>query len=171
MNLAGDFYNNLVARMISTTVGIFLGALAAYAADRYNERSKKSMRAKIIHSSVWQELNENNDTLITVRPDFTSTPWGKSFFVSSIAWDTAISSGDLPNLIGFELADTISSQDALLVRIRYYVDLLTKLWFAPDSIPRYQDKIQGFYRNIVETMAVAFARHPKIMGSIRPIER
>jgi hypothetical protein len=37
------------------------------------------------------------------------------------------------------LTDVISSQYALLVRIRYYVDLLTRLWFAPAEIQGYEE--------------------------------
>ncbi|MBN1483985.1 MAG: hypothetical protein JXA37_04630 [Chloroflexia bacterium] len=43
----------------------------------------------------------------------------ESCYVSVIAWETALASGDLPSTIGFELNDVISAQYALLVRIRY----------------------------------------------------
>ena len=70
------------------------------------------------------------------------------------------------NIIGFELTDVISAQYALLVRIRYYVDLLTQLWFAPAEIPGYQEIRQGFMRAILEAMNQAINHHPEVMRQI-----
>ena len=102
----------------------------------------------------------------SVKPAYQKTAWGKSFSISTIAWETALSSGDLPDIIGFKLTDIISAQYALLVRIRYYVDLLTRLWMAPADIPGYEEIKRGFHRAIVEAMNKAINLQPEVLGLI-----
>ena len=106
-----------------------------------------------------QELRGNYRTLDEVKAAYQNTAWGKSFYVSITAWETAMSGGDLPDIIGFELTDVIASQYALFVRIRYYVDLLTRLWFAPNDIQGYEEMRNGFRRAILETMTQALEQH------------
>ncbi len=161
--------NTVIVDIISTLIGIFIGTLAALAADRYNERRRNRRRAKIILRSIAQELNENYDTLRVVRPAYKSKAWGKSFYVSTIAWETALSSGDLPDIIGFDLTDAISAQYALLVRTRYYVNLLTQLWFAPSEVQGYEDIRKGFRQNILTTISQATSNHPDVTQLIRAI--
>ena len=161
-----DSSTKLIADTITTLIGIFVGTLAAIAADRYNQRRRKRRRAKIILRSLFRELNENHSTLRSVKLAYQKTAWGKSFYISTIAWETALSSGDLPDIIGFELTDVISAQYALLVRIRYYVDLLTRLWMAPAEIPGYEEIRRGFHRAIVEAMNKAINLHPEVVGLI-----
>jgi hypothetical protein len=158
--------NSIIGETVATLVGIFMGTLAALAVDRYNERRRNRQRARIILRSLAQELNDNYKTLQAVKPAYQKTSWGKSFYVSTIAWETAISSGDLPAIIGFELTDTVSAQYALLVRIRYYVDLLTRLWFTPSEIQGYKEIRRGFNRTIVETMGQAMNHHSAVAGQI-----
>ncbi len=162
-----EFAITLVTDTVITLVGIFVGMLAALALDRRNERRRKQKRATIVLRSLLQELSDNHSTLQSAKPAYTSTPWGRSFYLSTIAWDTALSSGDLPDVIGFEMADAISAQYALIVRIRYYVDLLTRLWFAPQTIQGYEDIRGGFNRAIVETMNQAITRYPQIAKQIK----
>jgi K+-sensing histidine kinase KdpD len=57
----------IIAETIATLLGIFVGTLAALATDRYNERRKKQRRARVILRSLSQELNENYDTLRSVK--------------------------------------------------------------------------------------------------------
>ena len=161
-----DAATRILVDVIGTLIGIFVGTLAALATDRYNERRRNRRRAQIILRSLAQELNENYTTLQAVKPTYQSKPWGKSFYVSTIAWETALSSGDLPDIIGFGLTDVISNQYALLVRIRYYVDLLTRLWFAPTEIQGYEEIRQGFRRAIVKTMNQAMNNHPEVLRMI-----
>ncbi len=158
-----DITTEILVDVVGSLIGIFVGTLAALAADRYNERRKNRQRAKIILRSLAQELNENYETLRAVKPAYQSKPWGKSFYVSTIAWETALSSGDLPDIIGFGLADVISAQYALLVRIRYYVNLLTQLWFAPTEIQGYEDIRKGFRQVIVKTINQAMSNHAEVM--------
>lgn len=166
-----DISTSIIAETVATLVGIFVGTLAALAVDRYNSRRRQQRRAQTILRSLSQELNENYGVLQAVKSAYSRTPWGKSFYISTIAWETAMSSEDLPNIIGFELTDVISVQYALLVRIRYYVDLLTRLWFAPAGIPGYQEIRQGFNRAILEAMNQAINHHPEAMGRIGELLR
>lgn len=158
-----DATTRILVDVVGTLIGIFVGTLAALATDRYNERRRNRRRAKIILRSLAQELNEDYETLRAVKPTYQSKPWGKSFYVSTISWETALSSGDLPGIIGFGLADVISAQYALLVRIRYYVDLLTRLWFAPTEIQGYEEIRRGFRQMIVKTMSQAMNNHSEVL--------
>jgi len=77
----------------------------------------------------------------------------------------------LPDVIGFELTDVISAQYALLTRMRYYVDLLTRLWFAPNDVTGYEDMQRGFNRAIVGAMSQALNRHTALVGQIEKAMR
>ncbi len=159
-------YNIFIIDIIGSLIGIFIGTLAALAMDRYNDRRRNRRRAQVILRSIAQELNENYETLRAVKPTYKSKSWGKSFYVSTIAWETALASGDLPDIIGFGLTDVISAQYALLVRTRYYVNLLTQLWFAPSEIKGYEEIQKGFRQNITSTMTQAMSNHPEVMRLI-----
>lgn len=74
--------------------------------------------------------------------------------------------GDLPDIIGFELADVLASQYALFVRIRYYVDLLTRLWFAPNDIQGYEEMRNGFRRAILDTLTQSLKQRAQVMQQI-----
>lgn len=163
--------NNILAETIATLVGIFVGTLSALLIDRRNERRRLQRRASVVLRSLAQELAENYKTIQSARPAYVNTPWGKSFYVSTAAWETAMSGGDLPDIIGFELTDSISAQYALLTRIRYYVDLLTRLWFAPSDITGYEDMQLGFKRAILAAMSQALKQHTPLMGQIEKAMR
>jgi hypothetical protein len=171
MQLPVDFPSSLVAETIASLIGIFVGTLAALAANRRNERRNRQRRAQVILRSLTSELRDNYHTVQAVRPAYLSTPWGQSFYISTSAWETAMVGGDLPDVIGFELMDTISAQYALLVRIRYYVDLLTQLWLAPVEIQGYQEIRHGFHRAILETMSEVINRHPQVIKHIQQAGR
>jgi hypothetical protein len=158
-----DYTGSFLTEISATLVGIFVGTLAAMAVERHNQRQRKRQRAGIILRSLMQELSANMNTIKNVRQAYLSTPWGKSFYVSTTSWETAVSSGDLPDIIGFEMADSISAQYALLVRIRYYVDLLTRLWFAPSDIPGYEEKRKGFNDAITESMNQAMQKYTGLL--------
>lgn len=161
-----ELLQNVLTEMIAGLVGIFVGTLAALAVERYKEHRRNRRRARTVLRALAQELEENQRTLQSVRPAYTQTSFGKSFYLGTIAWETALAGGDLSAIIGVELADTIAAHYALLVRIRYYVDLLTRLWFAPADIPGYDDIRGGFHRSILETMAQALGSYPRLQGTI-----
>lgn len=151
---------------IATLIGIFAGTLLALIVDRYSERRRLQRQSRTVLRSLAQELGENFKTIQNAKPAYASTPWGKSFYVSIVAWETAQAGGDLPHMIGFELTDTISVQYALLARIRYYVDLLTNLWLTPGDVPGREEIRRGFHRAIMETMSQAIRQHAGIMARI-----
>lgn len=159
-------FQNILVELITSLVGIFFGMLAALAVDRYNEQRRRRLRARIILRSLTQELTENFTTLHSVRSAYVANPFGKSFYVNTVAWETAVASGELPAIIGDHLTDSISDQYSLFVRIRYYVDLLTRLWFAPESIPGYAEKQRGFNQAIIEAMNKAVNSHEPLMNMI-----
>lgn len=162
---------NLIVETTAVLIGIFVGTLAALAVDRANERNRKRRRAKVILRSLAQELNENHNTFLTVKSAYLTTPFGKSFYVNTVAWETAMYTGDLPSIIGDDLTDSLSDQYALLVRVRYYVDLLTRLWFAPTNIVGYEDIRRGLNQAIIETMNRAINAHEPLMDRISKTTR
>lgn len=162
-----EISSTIIAETVATLVGIFVGTLAALATERRNERRRKRRRAKVVLRSLSQELSDSYHALQAVKPAYLRTPWGQSFYLSTTAWETAMSGGDLPDIIGFELTDLISAHYALLVRIRYYVDLLTQLWLAPADIQGYEEIRRGFHRAILEAMNQAINRHPDVVKQIK----
>jgi len=157
---------DLVTQTLATLIGIFIGTFSALTIDRYNERARKRRRAKIVLRSLAHELRANYRMLEGVKAAYQNTAWGRSFYISTTAWETALASGDLPDVIGSELTDLVSDQYALFFRIRYYVDLLTRLWFAPNDIQGYEEMRGGFRKAIVETMTQALKQQPDVMRHI-----
>jgi len=159
--------SSIVVETIATLVGMFVGTLAALVIDRRNARRRLRRRARIVLRSLAQELDENFKNVQKAKPAYASTPWGKSFYISTVSCETAVAGGELPAIIGLELTESISAQYALLMRIRYYVDLLTQLWFAPHDVSGYKEIRRGFTRTIHETMSQVLSRHPGVMGQIQ----
>jgi len=156
----------LIVETTATMIGIFTGTILAFAVDKYNERQKKKKRAKVLLRSIARELRENYGAILQAKQEYEETPWGKSFYISTSAWDTALAGGDLPEIIGFELADAVSAQYALFVRIRYYVDLMTQLWLVPETIPGYVEKRSGFHSAILESMNKVTENHRNVIMTV-----
>jgi len=154
---------DLATQTLATLIGIFVGALSALTIDHYTERVRMRRRARLVLRSLAQELSGNYKTLAEVKPAYQNTAWGRSFYISTTAWETVLSSGDLAGTIGLELTDLISDQYALFFRIRYYVDLLTRLWFAPNNIQGYEEMRGGFRKAIVETMTLVLQEQSEVM--------
>jgi hypothetical protein len=152
----------LVTQTIATLIGIFVGTLSALTIDHYTERVRMRRRARSVLRSLAHELRTNYETLEGVQAAYQNTAWGRSFYISTTAWETAISSGDLPDIIGSELTDLVSAQYALFFRIRYYVDLLTRLWFAPSDIQGYDEMRGGFRKAILETITQALKQQSEV---------
>ncbi|MCP5095978.1 MAG: hypothetical protein GY943_10530 [Chloroflexi bacterium] len=166
-----DFVIELAVQMSVTLVSIMVGTLAALALDRRNERRHQQKRANVVLRSLAQELSENQKTLQSVRPAFQKTAWGRSFYLSTTAWETAVSQSDLPDVIGYKLTDAISDQYAQMVKAQYYVDLLTNLWMSSDQIPGYTDIRKGFHRAILKSMTQAINQHKQVMNKIEYAQR
>jgi hypothetical protein len=159
--------SELIAEAGLTLMGIFAGSLAALALDRWNERRQVRRQAKTVLHSLLQEMRDNYKTLQDAKPAYANTPWGRSFYLSTGAWETVGAGGNLPDIVGGELADAIASQYALFVRIRYHVDLLTRLWFAPADIPGYEEIRAGFRQAILDAMKDALGQQAKTLEKIK----
>lgn len=156
----------LLTETISALIGIFVGTLLALAVDRSNEHRRQRRRARVIVRSLSQELTEDFNTLQSVRVAYLTTPFGKSFYINTVAWETALSGGELADLMGDDLADLLANQYARLIRIRYYVDLLTRLWLAPTEIPGYEDIRRGFTQTILDSLTETINHHGPLMDSL-----
>ena len=55
----------------------------------------------------------------------------------------------------------------VLVRIRYYLTLLTNLWCAPADVPGYEEKRHGFQTAIRDGMNQAIRGYPKVQSTLR----
>lgn len=150
--------------LIATLIGVSVGGFGALCMGRINERRHKRRRARLLLLNIAQELMDNHGALKQAHPVYQQTPHGKSFHISTIAWETAVATGDLHENLGMELAEMIESQYAVLFRLRYYVDLMTKLWFAPSDIPGYESIRDGLRRNILQALDKALSFHPKILA-------
>ena len=129
-----DLLYQALPEMIATLIGVVVGGVGALYIDSRRELSNKKKRAGIILYNIFGELKDNFLALEKARPAYEETSFGKSFYISTIAWETATTGGDLPDIMGFELADIIENQYSILQNLAYYVNLMTQLWFAPDSI-------------------------------------
>jgi hypothetical protein len=162
--------DDIAAQTIASLVGVFVGALAALAADRRGRHHRQRQRARTLLRILGQELTENHETLQAVKSAYGSTSWGKSFYLSTISWENALASGDLHEILGYELSDHLAVQYGWLARIRYYVDLMTRLWFAPQGIAAYQEIQRGFREAIVAAMEKAETGYHEAMRHIRAEE-
>ncbi len=147
-------------------VGLLAATLGALALERRKERAALRRRAALVLRSLKQELDRDLVALVDARPAFHKTPWGRTFYLSTTAWDTAVASGDLPRVVGDELTDALTAHYGTLVRVRYYLDLMTRLWLAPAEIDG-RDRIrEGFSRAIRSAMDEAVERQPRLLQLI-----
>jgi hypothetical protein len=165
--MRADLVGAILVQTTASLIGVFVGALAALATDHHRTRRRQERRARTLLRILTQELAENHETILAVRPAFESTAWGKSFYLSTIAWETALASGDLPDILGYELADRLAEQYGWLSRIRYHVDLLTRLWLAPREIAGYEEIQRGFRQAILSAMEKALAGHGELVDHAR----
>ena len=161
-----DIFYQALPEMIATLIGVVVGGVGALYINRKQEQSTKKKRAKIILYNIFGELEDNFIAMRKAKPAYEDTPFGKSFYIKTIAWQTATTGGDLPDIIGFELADTIENQYSILQNLGYYVDLMTQLWFAPDSIEGKKDMREGFRRHIINGLQEAINYHPHVIQKI-----
>lgn len=160
-----------IPEMIATLIGVVVGGLGALYIDRIREQSNQRKRARIILHNIYGELEDNYHALLNARPAYEETRYGKSFYISTIAWKTATTGGELPEIIGYELADIIENQYAILLRLVYYVDLMTRLWFAHDSIDGKSEMQDGFRNHIVNGLQEAIEYHPYVIKKISETQK
>ncbi|MDG2282528.1 MAG: hypothetical protein P8L45_05375 [Longimicrobiales bacterium] len=152
--------------MIATLIGVAVGGVGALYLDERRSLLEKRKRSQVILRNLKSELEDNFHRLADAKAAYEDTPYGKSFYISSIAWEAATAGGDLPEIIGYELTDKIEDQYAILLRLRYYVDLMTKLWFAPHDIEGYANIQDGFRGHILRALREAIDNHPNAIDHI-----
>ena len=160
--MSADLLQAILVNTVATLIGVFVGALAALATDRHNTRVRKHRRARTLGRILAKELDENYEALRVARPAYATTPWGKSFYLNTSAWDSALASGDLPEILGYELTDRLAAQYGWLARIRYHVDLMTRLWMSPKEITGYEEIRTGFRQAILAAMEEALKGHDEL---------
>ncbi len=138
----------------------------ALATDRHNARQRQRRRARSLLDNLTRELSENYDTLRAVKAAYETTDWGKSFYLSTVTWETALAAGDVRDILGSDLTERLATQYGWLSRIRYHVDLLTRLWMAPRDVIGYGEIQQGFRQAILAAMDHAMSGHQELMRRI-----
>ena len=161
-----ELFYQALPEMIATLIGVVVGGVGALYINRKQEQSTKKKRAQIILYNIFGELEDNFIAMEKTKPAYENTPFGKSFYIKTIAWKTATAGGDLPDIIGFELADIIENQYSILQNLGYYVGLMTQLWFAPDSIVGKKDMQEGFRKHIINGLQEAIEYHPYVIQKI-----
>ncbi len=166
-----DLLYQALPEMIATLIGVVVGGVGALYIDSRRELSNKKKRAEIILYNIFGELEDNFLALEKAKPAYEETDYGKSFYISTIAWKTATTGGDLPDIIGFELADIIENQYSILQSLGYYVNLMTQLWFAPDSIEGKKEMQEGFRKHIINGLQEAIEYHPYVIQKITETQK
>ena len=166
-----DLLYQALPETIATLIGVVVGGVGALYIDSRRELSNKKKRAGIILYNIFGELKDNFLALEKARPAYEETSFGKSFYISTIAWETATTGGDLPDIMGFELADIIENQYSILQNLAYYVNLMTQLWFAPDSIEGKREMQGGFRKNILNSLQEAIEYHPFVIQKITETQK
>ena len=166
-----DLIYDAIPELIATLTGVFVGGLGAMYIERQRELASKRKRARIILHNIYGELEDNFYALEGAKPAYENTSYGKSFYISTIARQTATTGGDLPDIIGYELADIIENQYSILLRLTYYVNLMTKLWFAPDSIIGKKEMQEGFRQQIMNGLQEGIEYHPYVIQKISQTQK
>lgn len=161
-----ELFYDALPEMIATLIGVVVGGVGALYIDSRRELNNKKKRARIILHDINGELEDNYFALQDAMAAYKDTSHGKSFYISAIAWETATTGGDLPDIIGIELADIIENQYSILLRLVYYVDLMTRLWFASDSIGGKKEMQEGFRQHILDGLQEAIEYHPFVIKNI-----
>jgi hypothetical protein len=151
-------FSEFLPEMIATTVGVALGGMGAIYSSRRQLKAVKKKRAEIFLKNLESEIAENMQVIELAYQTYISSDHGKSFFLGSIAWDTATVTGDL--------ADSIENQYRIFFRLRYYVDLMTQLWFAPVEIDGRAEIQEGFKIHIINNLNQAREHFSEVQSAI-----
>jgi hypothetical protein len=156
-------FSEFLPEMIATTVGVALGGMGAIYSSRRQLKAVKKKRAEIFLKNLESEIAENMQVIELAYQTYISSDHGKSFFLGSIAWDTATVTGDLADV---GLADSIENQYRIFFRLRYYVDLMTQLWFAPVEIDGRAEIQEGFKIHIINNLNQAREHFSEVQSAI-----
>ncbi|MDX1570186.1 MAG: hypothetical protein R3200_06845 [Xanthomonadales bacterium] len=152
--------------LIATLVGVAVGGVIAFTYEHLREKRFRNRQAFLILRSLAREMRENYDIMKEVLPHYERTPYGKSFYLNTSVWETALAVEQLPEVIGFQLADTIANHYSTLTRLRYYGDLLVKVWLTNEEIDGYPQIRAGFRRIIIDSLNYAIENHPSVIDEI-----
>ena len=159
-------FSEFLPEMIATIVGVALGGMGAIYSSRRQLKAVKKKRAEIFLKNLESEIAENMQVIELAYQTYISSDHGKSFFLGSIAWDTATVTGDLEDVLGLDLADSIENQYRIFFRLRYYVDLMTQLWFAPVEIDGRAEIQEGFKTHIINNLNQAREHFSEVQSAI-----
>lgn len=163
--------SEVLPEMIATIVGVGLGGMGALYNSRRQVNEVKQKRAKIFLKNLESEIAENIQVVNLALHTYLYTDYGKSFYLGSIAWDTATASGDLAEILGIDLADMIENQYRMFFRLRYYVDLMTQLWFAPVEIDGRSEIQEGFKNHIITNLEQAAEHFSEVQLAINEAKK
>jgi hypothetical protein len=158
--------SDFLPEMIATIIGVALGGMGALYNSRRQFNEIKRQRARIFLKNLESEIKENMQLVELALQNYLEVDHGRSFFLGSIAWDTATIKGDLADVLGIELADKIENQYRIFFRLRYYVDLMTQLWFAPTEIDGRSEIQEGFRNHIISNLEQAMETYPAVQAAI-----
>ena len=151
--------------LIATLVGVAIGGIGALFANRRSELFRKRKRKQILLRNISQELTDSYNAMRTALPVY-EAKGGVSFYISTIAWETAVASGDLPEIIGFELADAIENQYSIYFHLRYYLGEFSKTLHNPASNDQIEALKQVYREAIIKGLNAAINHHADVMGRI-----
>lgn len=143
-----------------------MGGTLAFTSEHLRERHRRQRQAFLVLRSLAREMRDNYQVMSNVLPHYEQTPYGKSFFLNTSVWDTALSSEQLPEVIGFSLADTIAYHYGILERLRYYGDLLIRVWLTSEDVDGYANIRSGFRQIIIDSLEQAIENHPHVLREI-----
>ncbi|MDC1528352.1 hypothetical protein N8600_04745 [Gammaproteobacteria bacterium] len=81
-----DLLYQALPEMIATLIGLVVGGVGALYIDSRRKLSNKKKRAVIILYDIFGELEDNFLALEKAKPAYEETNYGKSFYISTIAW-------------------------------------------------------------------------------------
>ncbi len=157
--------------LIATLVGVAVGGVGALFANRRAELFRKRKRAEIVLRNISQELLDGYNAMKAALPAFEQASGGVNFYISTIAWETAVASGDLPEIIGFELADEIENQYSTLFHLRYYLEQFSAVTLAAADTPGQATLKQSYRGAIIKGLKAAMQRHPAVIARIEAEQR
>lgn len=152
--------------LIATLVGVAVGGTLAFTNENYRQRRHFDRQKYVILRTLARELTVNHDVINSVLPHFRNTPYGKSYFLNTSAWQTALATEELPNIVGFRLADIIGHHYNTLGRLQFYGELMVRVWLTHDDLEGYTEIQSGFRQIIVESLEHALDHYPKVMRAI-----
>lgn len=161
-----DLLIDALPDLIATLIGVAIGGLGALLAGRAAERRRRRGRAAIVLRNLRQELLSCYQTLKVVRDTPTNAPGGMNFYLSTNAWDTANVGGELPEIIGYQLAATIERHYSMVFHLRHYVTAQAALHSAAAET-REAVQLRSSYATIIrQGLEAAMRSHPETMSQI-----